>query len=67
MARKRLAASVFRGFFRFDNEGSRAWPRRILAIACPLLEAGGAIYVEQLDDGSVEIRDELPRLKPSLV
>jgi hypothetical protein len=38
-----------------------------LAIACPLLEAGGAIYVEQLDDGSVEIRDELPGLKPSLV
>ena len=32
-----------------------------------LLEAGGAIYVEQLDDGSVEIRDELPGLKPSLV
>jgi hypothetical protein len=29
-----------------------------------LLEAGGAIYVEQLDDGSVEIRDELPGLKP---
>jgi hypothetical protein len=32
-----------------------------------LLEAGGGIYVEQLDDGSVEIRDELPGLKPSLV
>jgi hypothetical protein len=33
-----------------------------------MLEAGGAIYVvEQLDDGSVEIHDELPGLKPSLV
>jgi hypothetical protein len=28
---------------------------------------GGAIYVEQFDDGSVEIRDELPGPKPSLV
>jgi hypothetical protein len=34
---------------------------------CFPLEAGGAIYVEQLDEGSVEIRDELPGLKPSLV
>jgi len=31
------------------------------------LETGGAIRVEQLDDGSVEIRDELPGPRPSLV
>ena len=34
---------------------------------CFPLDAGGAIAVEQLDDGSVEIHDELPGLKPSLV